>query len=742
MGNPVKNRFLFLMGFVVVLSMLLQGCGKASDNDRDGDGVADPYGLQTRPVPGNLNLPVTNPAITIGFTPAFPSLPAFTQPVFLTHSGDGSNRLFVVEQVGRIKVFDNDPAVSSVNTFLDISAKVVDGGEMGLLGLAFDPDYTFNGFFYVYYTDTSCPGGERCSVLARYSVSANPLVANANSEVVIKRIAQPYANHNGGTIVFGADGYLYWGLGDGGSAGDPQGNGQNTSTLLGSLLRIDVSTLPYRIPADNPYVASGDGIADEIWAYGLRNPYRFSFDRATDRLWVADVGQNNIEEIDIIEKGGNYGWNWYEGSATYRSGAPAGDYRFPVYEYDHSLGASITGGYVYRGASLSALQGQYIYADFVSSRVWALTVDNALNAINNSELGTAPENVSSFGEDEAGELYIVGYSGGIYRITGDNTADPLAGFPTLLSDTGLFADTTSLTPASGLLAYAVQAPLWSDYSSKQRWIAVPANSKIIFSSENNWLFPVGTVLVKQFDMEMIAGEPSSARRLETRVLIQQNSGWVGATYRWNPQQTDATLLTAAASETLTIADSNFPSNTRTQVYNYPSPTECLRCHSLAAGRVLGVRTRQLNSLFDYDGTEDVQIRAWNHVGLFSSDIGRADRYASHAALDDTTASLERRARSYLDANCAFCHLSGSATPVALDLRSQLSLLSAAIIDEAPLAGDLGIADARIVASGDHTRSILWLRMSTTDSSTRMPTIASVMPHPDALDVIAQWIDQL
>lgn len=735
----------FCMG---ILGLLLAACGASSSSDVDrsltdpDSGSNEDFGLPSRPRLGTLNLPVSNSTSEIVFAEAFPGLPDFSQPVFLTHSGDGSDRLFVVEQPGVIKVFDNDPAATTVSVFLDIRAQVSDGGEMGLLGLAFDPQYANNGYFYVYYTDYSCSGGSRCSVLSRFTVSGNPDQADANSETVILRVQQPYGNHNGGTILFGPDGYLYWGLGDGGGSGDPDRNGQNTNTLLGALLRIDVRTLPYRIPADNPYTANSDGVRNEIWAYGLRNPYRFSFDRTSGRLWLADVGQNAVEEINVIQKGGNYGWNWYEGTREYRSGAPAGNYLSPVYEYDHSLGASVTGGYVYRGAGVPALSGRYVYGDFVSSRVWALSVDSNLNVTGNEQLGTAPQNVSSFGEDEAGELYILGYGGRIYRFAGGAPSDPLAGFPQWLSDTGLFASTADLQPASGLIPYDVAAPLWSDYSSKQRWIAVPNNQRITFNAEGAWDFPLGSVLVKHFGIEMVAGDPDSEQRLETRVLIRQDSGWVGATYRWNNAQTDAELLQDAASETITVADANFPNNTRTQTYHYPSPTQCLRCHTSAAGFVLGVRTRQLNSDYAYDAMTDNQLRSWNHIGLFTCNIGAASGYAAHANLLDDTASLQARSRAYLDSNCAFCHTPGGATPVSLNLNSHIALSSMNAIDVAPSAGDLGIANARIIAPGDHSRSVLWERMHTSDSDTRMPPIASVMADETALAILAQWIDSL
>ncbi len=738
--RTVSPYLRLLSAIVVLLTLLLQGCSSSSDSDMDGDGVADPYGLTTRPTLGTVNIPLTAPGSgNLALENAFPNLPGFSMPVYLTHAGDGSNRLFVVEQGGTIRVFNNTPGVSSSSLFLDLTDRVTSEGEMGLLGLAFDPDYESNGQFYVYYTADN----PRRSVLSRFTVSSgNANQGNRNSETVLLEVAQPFENHNGGTIAFGPDNMLYWGLGDGGSGGDPLGHGQNKLSLLGKLLRLNVRGVPtYSVPADNPFVGNSS-YAPEIWALGLRNPYRFSFDRDTGRLWLADVGQSALEEIDVIEKGGNYGWNWYEGTNQYRSGAPSRSlFKFPVYEYGHDLGASVTGGHVYRGSRVPSLQGKYVYADFVSSSVWVLTVDANLNVTDHVDLAVASQNVSAFGEDEAGELYVVGYGGTIYAIRGDSSSDPLAGFPEQLSDTGLFSDLANLTPASGLLEYSVRTPLWTDHAGKQRWLALPNGTKITFSSTGNWEFPVGTILVKQFDMEMTAGDPSTARHLETRVLVRQTGNWVGATYRWNSGQTDADLLHAAATETLTVADVNAPGGVRTQNYFYPGPDDCLSCHTLIAGRVLGVRTRQLNGNFQYGAVTDNQLRAWNHIGLFTTNIGRADKYAAHAALDDSSASLEARARSYLDANCAFCHTTGGTAPSNLHLAATVANSAMNAIDVSPSAGDLDLIDARIIAPGDHTRSVLWERMNRTDDN-RMPRIGTSEVDSAALDVIGDWIDSL
>lgn len=333
-------------------------------------------------------------------------------PVEITHAGD--ERLFVVEQGGRIKILQPDGTVLP-QPFLDISNLISTGGERGLLGLAFDPNYNSNGRFFVNYTNTS---GN--TVIARYIVDGfNPNVANPNGTVLLT-INQPFSNHNGGTIKFGPDGYLWISLGDGGSGGDPNNYGQNTSTLLGKMLRIDVSGDGYVSPADNPFVG-GVG-EDEIWSYGLRNAWKFSFDRETHEVWIADVGQNQIEEVnrmDYTASGLNYGWRCYEGNNPYNTSgcAPAETMTFPIATYNHSSGrCSLTGGYVYRGTKYPNLVGTYFFGDFCSREI---------GTINGNELQfhfVVPNtSITTFGEDVDGELYVAG-SGKIYKIIGEEMA--------------------------------------------------------------------------------------------------------------------------------------------------------------------------------------------------------------------------------------------------------------------------------------------------------------------------------
>ena len=344
---------------------------------------------------------------------AFPNL-SFVDPVGIYHSGDETDRIFILEQQGRIKVFNNDPLVNTAETFLDIRSIVdQDGGytEEGLLGLAFHPDYSSNGYFYVNYTRHN----PRRNVIARYSVSqTNPNQANFNSSFIILEVNQPYTNHNGGQIGFGPDDYLYIIFGDGGSSGDPLGHGQNLSTLLGSLIRIDIDNtsggLNYSIPEDNPFFGVLSA-RDEIYAYGLRNMWRFSWDLETGLLWGADVGQNSYEEIDIIYSGLNYGWNTMEGNHCFPTGSNCDSTGFepPVLEYELYVNGvcSITGGYVYRGSSLFSLEGKYVYGDWCTGDIWALQYSDNGNHLN-QHLLRSDINITSFGVDQDNELLFCG----------------------------------------------------------------------------------------------------------------------------------------------------------------------------------------------------------------------------------------------------------------------------------------------------------------------------------------------
>ncbi len=343
---------------------------------------------------------------------AFPNL-SFDRPVEFTHAGDGSNRLFVIEQEGRIRVFENNASVKSAGVYLDLQKKVSSEGEMGLLGLAFHPNFEQNGYFYVNYTKRN----PLETIIARYKASSPTAnTVEASSETILLKISQPYDNHNGGKLAFGPDGYLYIALGDGGAWGDQHNYAQNKASLLGKILRIDVNKTDkglYGIPADNPYAGNKDGFREEIFAYGLRNPWRFSFDVQTGQMWAGDVGQKEFEEIDIITKGGNYGWRLKEANRCYnpRQDCDNGNLISPIHQYPRSEGISITGGFVYRGSRVPFLQGKYIFADYGNGNIWALTFEGN-QKINNQLLTNEGDLVSAFGEDANGELYVLDHSSG------------------------------------------------------------------------------------------------------------------------------------------------------------------------------------------------------------------------------------------------------------------------------------------------------------------------------------------
>jgi len=707
---------------------------------------------------------------------AFPKL-RFDRPLELTHAGDGSGRVFVVEQRGLIHVFANRPDADRTSVFLDIRDVVSrDDNEEGLLGLAFHPRYKENGQFFVYYSTRP-----RASIVSRFRVSASdPNRADRRSEEILMRIPQPFGNHNGGSIEFGPEGYLYIGLGDGGAANDPFGNGQNLKTLLGKILRIDVDRrdpgLAYAIPKDNPFAGRSDGTRGEIWAYGLRNVWRLAFDRATGDLWAGDVGQNRYEEIDLIVRGGNYGWKLREGFHPFEPQAPqTGDVLIdPLVEYFRHEGLSVTGGRVYRGTRLPEYQGAYFYGDYVTGNVWTLRLDSRKRVIENRKVARTGLNISAFGEDHAGELYFTAFDGYVYRFRkrpGD-LAGMAAAFPRKLSQTGMFRDTASLVPGQGLLPYDVNVPLWSDGAMKQRYLALPQAKSVRFSPTGPWQFPEGTVLVKTFFLPATPeaatrhprtisaaelADPRKWRRLETRLLVHNPEGWQGYTYVWNDLQTDAELLDGAKTVNVELPSAQ---GKETFPWYFPSRSDCMACHTPAAGFVLGLNTRQLNRPADwvYDrqpgkGASDTplsttgpkppsQIALWRDLGVFTSPPAGSERawetYPDwFTAPADTATARQVLVRAYLDANCAMCHVPEGIVSRP-DFRFHTPLERAQLVGANPGQGRIGPAHSKLVRPADPQGSELWHRLRTRGPR-QMPPLASHRVDQQAVELVGQWI---
>lgn len=672
-----------------------------------------------------LAFPLDPPAVTaLTAVHSYPAL-RFERPLFLTHAPGDAGHVFVVEQGGRILVFEDRDDVSQADVYLDLRDRVrTRHNEEGLLGLAFAPDYASTGVFYVYYSASS----PRRAQISRFRAKPEQRVADPTSEEPLLDVAQPYGNHNGGTVAFGPDGMLYAGFGDGGAAGDPERAGQDLAMLLGSIVRLEVSSEgPYAIPKDNPFVGTA-GAREEIYAYGLRNPWRFSFDRQTGELWVGDVGQDALEEIDRVVSGGNYGWSVREGDQAYASGREqVGTPIDPLITYGRRDGQSITGGYVYRGTHLPAFRGAYFYGDYASGTVWASSIDG--DRVVSNEVVTRVPSLASFGENAAGELFAVSLEGRVYRFEPTQRDGTAPAFPTRLSQTGLFSDLASLTPKQGLLPYAPTWPFWSDGATKQRWIALPEGGSVAFDREEAWGFPVGTVTVKHFELPL--DDEGHTRRLETRVMVHESRGWAGYTYRWNDAQTDAELVTTPQTARYTVSRGG---SERTQEWTYPAGSDCLRCHNPAVGEVLGVRTRQLSH-----GGESSVIAKWAAAGMFVDPPSSIVELPSHPAVDED-ASAEARARAYLDVNCALCHRPRGPAPGSMDLRAVAPLGAMNLVDVAS-EESLGLADERRVAPGEPKRSSLWARMTRLDRE-RMPPLASSEVDHEGAAVLAAWIESL
>lgn len=697
-------------------------------------------GLDSRP--DNSSCLATNQpnlGTSVAATRVFPNL-TFTHPVLLQQVPGDSSQWYLVEQGGVVKRFANSDATSTVTTFVDLQDRVNDNfSEAGLLGMAFDPAFATSGRVYFSYTASpTATGSVLESRISRFSATASAV--NAASESTLLTIAQPYENHNGGNIVFGPDGLLYAGFGDGGSGGDPQNNAQNRSTLLGKLIRIDVSGAgAYAVPSDNPFAgvgsarcqtgaAAGGASCSEIYAYGLRNPWRWSFDRAAPAvdLWLADVGQGDWEEVDRVERGGNYGWRFREGAHCYNpatncpttaNGVPLID---PVAEYSHSLGISVTGGYVYRGAAISSLIGRYVFGDFGSGRIFALIPDSS-GTLQRQEILTTGEQISSFAEGADGELYFLSYSAGtIFKLV-PGAAAPANPIKPQLSQTGCADAANPTQPAAGLIPYAPSAAFWSDGAVKTRWMAVPNNTTISVAADGDWTFPNGTVLVKNFEL--------NGQLIETRLFMRHTDtgNWGGYTYRWNDAHTDATLVSGGV-----IADIGG------QDWIYPSEAQCLQCHTGAAGGSLGLETRQLNTNFTYASTGRTanQLTTLQAIGMFASAPSALTPYPDPF---DTSQPIGDRARAYLHTNCAQCHRPGGGTPVNLDLRFSTAIASTNTCNVAPASGDLGVAGATVIAPGDASRSVLYLRMSRRDAN-RMPPIGSNIVDTQGASLLQQWIN--
>ncbi len=711
---------------------------------------------------------------------AFPNV-KLDHPLLMT-AAPGTDRLFVAEQGGKIVSFPNK-SDAKADLFCDLPKELQTLKQTPnatafefVYGLAFHPKFAENRFCYVCYTvkgkARNLPDGTRVS---RFKVTAAdpPRIDPASEEIVLTFLQ---GGHNGGDLHFGPDGYLYVSTGDAADPNPPDvfHTGQDISDLLASILRIDVDHKAdgknYAVPKDNPFVGltAGDKPArPEVWAFGFRNPWRMSFDRQTGNLWVGDVGWESWEMVHRVEKGGNYGWSAVEARQSVYPNEQLGPtpIRPPVIEVPHTHGASVTGGYVYRGKKFPELAGAYVFGDWETRRLWAARIDDdRLKAM--PEITAPSVRVVAFGEDNNGELYVVDHDAGTIMTLARNDApanDP-SKFPRKLSETGLFASAKDNVPAPGVYRFEVNARQWQDYATAEHLVALPGTSGMadyeqerpLPGSRADWHrfhrhFPKGAVLVKTLSLEMQRGDPASRRRIETQLLHFDGENWNGYNYAWRDDQTDADLVPAdGAEKLLTVKDPAFGGGKREQTWTFHNRAQCAQCHNQWAKYTLAFNPEQLNRTVRTPAGEVNQLTWLGELGLWN----RIDRH-DKPRLPFNDAELKKlpklanpqgdgpladRARAYLHVNCAHCHRFGGGGAVDFELQA-FGELGKKVIDAPPTRGTFDLPDVRVIAPGDPARSVLYYRMLKFGGG-RMPHLGSELPDPQGTSLIADWIRRL
>ena len=771
--------------FFVGLLLILLGGNLSNTFSLFGPGLEAPESIE--PYLGGA-FPEDPPVDEITYEEVFSNL-TFNSPLTWAMP-PGQDLVFIGQRDGIIYYFDKNLANPTKNLLIDLSNKVGVVGDGGFLGFAFHPQFGTTGknYFYTWYATRNSAGevprptqGQGCYdqeedggylVLRRYTMEENSIAVVPNSELTMIQIRLYGSTHRGGGLTFGDDGFLYLTTGDQTAWSKAQ---DIVNNIDGGVLRIDVNKDPtkshppvrnmpddhgfsdeitgneYYIPNDNPFLSPDGSNFEEFYTLGHRAPHRMTKDQLTGKLYVGEIGGGRHEEINVIEKGKNYGWPVYEGDfkhtnciqETYNN-MPAEP---PLAFFQRSEANAIIGGYVYRGMDIPLLYGKYICADYgTGEEIWS--VDIQTGAYEQLTI-FAPENVISFGQDHEGEIYILklGNNVKLYKLsTPVASQDP----PATLSATGAFSDLASLTPAPGIIPYDLIEPFWSDNAIKRRWMSIPNDGthdtpgeQIPFSEEGDWDLPIGTVLIKHFDLPIDETDQEEIKRLETRFSIKANNGhFYFLTYKWRADNSDADLIQIGLDEDIQITTS---SGTRTQTWHYPSRGECLACHSTATGGALGLKTRQLNKAITYPSTGITanQLITLSHIGIIDQSIDYEDTksFLTLARKDDPLAPLEHRARSYLDVNCGYCHRPQTDNRASFDARITTPLEFSGLFSS-QLNESIGLPEEWIIFPGDISKSVAYHRMNSIDPGIAMPPVGKNELDYDGTALVAEWIASL
>lgn len=757
--------------------------------------------IDGRIAPSGVTLPLTPPQTSYTLEDAFKDRGAFNfgTPTWMAAIPGNTKRFFVSERTGVIwEIPDMGASAPTRRIFADLSGSLDLFTEMGVKSFAFHPEFeSGKPYVYVTYNYESAPSSSVGTVrLSRFTVQNNGTgIVDPTSELIFFEVDSRSQDHNLDSCRFGPDGYLYIGSGD---ERRPNENAQTiTNMFWSSVIRIDVDRRPanlepnastnplltiptnnghanYKIPANNPYAATSGSVTyngighpwhtvrSEIYITGVRNPWQFSFDTDDGEpvLWLGDIGSDGAasrEEVNIFRKGDNGGWDHVEGSRYNRTPPTGTVIQSPEYSYARGSGmyegASVTGGFVYHGTRYPDLDGKYLFGDWLNGHVWTLKRGSAPGSPNVQRI-TGLSGIVGFATDpsngdilalswnsQAGALFDQsGQIGKVFRLKSQMIAG--SPFPATLSETGLFADLTQLTPNPGLHFYEPNVTFWSDNAVKRRWFAVPGTQeKITWKEEGSFTFPTGTLWVKHFDMELVRGNPATRKRLETRVIVKNTDGVYGISYRWNDEGTEATLVgDPGATFNLTITDPTLPAGqqTFTQPWQIPSRTQCMTCHNSSTSGVLGFDSRQLNrDDIPFEGQLGNFLQQMAIAGYLENLPSNPQSLPRHVAAQDGNADLESRVRSYLAVNCSYCHADSNG---GLDLRAHIPLEETRLLHH-PDQGQISLIDPdlRRIVPGSTEHSSVLQRVAGTPGFNRMPPLASSVIDKTGVELLTHWI---